>query len=114
MKEQLEKLGLEMIQEIKDLKDLAKGELPEVAKEYVNYLKVSSLLGFIFFGALALGSAYLMLLGYFSPKSFDDKTFGGMIGVFLFSIPALVYFGNYLEVKMQPRRMAIKAITELL
>lgn len=57
MKQKLEALAEEMILEVKNLKDLAKEELPEVAKEYIRFQYVSSLV-FASLFALGLGALY--------------------------------------------------------
>lgn len=113
MKEQLEKLGLEMIQEIKDLKDLAKGELPEVAKEYVKYIEISSLIYMIVFGLITLimiaGCVYTSIHGEEYSLAPLLTGIGGLLG----GIPMFLAFNDYLEAKLTPKRTAIKSITNL-
>jgi uncharacterized membrane protein YukC len=117
---QMESLAEEMIQEVKDLKDLTKEELPEVAKEYVRYNTILHLVGMLGFGLLAVVgiafSVYGVMHEGWTHESLDSATlaltFGGF-AILIGGIVSLINFTMYLDFKLQPRRNAIKGITSL-
>lgn len=108
----------EMLNEIKDLKDLTKEELPQIAREYINYLKISNVLYlisclFLFYTVVEAG-----LYGFygdhiqFSPIQLFIVLYCIIVG--LFSIITIINsMDNILNVFLQPRRTAIIAITSL-
>lgn len=117
MKEQLLNLAEEMVKDIKDLKDLTKQELPELAKEYIKfnltYAKVMSIISFF----LLILTVIICTIGYINVHKFDDKAGFVLLGsVFsaLCLIAIFINITNYLKFKCQPRRSAIEAITSLL
>jgi len=113
LSKQTEKLAKEMLDEVKNIKDFAKEELPVVAKEYVSYRTVSSGIMLIL-SIIGLGvSGCLLTGGLASESDFDPRTLIGGIGVLVCFIATCVNGDLYLEVKLQPRRTAIKAITSL-
>lgn len=120
MKEQLEVLAKEMITEIKNIKDLAKEELPLVAKEYVEYNIKTSFIGAIITGVVSLLSIAMLigvLIVYLKSGTFYEVLFPislvGTIGLIIGGISCCVNVSQYLEFKLQPRRKAIEAITSL-
>jgi hypothetical protein len=120
MKKQLDALAEEMITEIKDLKDLAKKELPEVAKEYIRFKVILNLVGIFIFGLLFLLSVCAALYGYYNKgythSAEDIYTVSFALGIFGVCISPMLCIANiveYLKFKLQPRRMAIEAVTTL-
>ncbi len=119
MKKKLEALAEEMINEIKDLKDLTKKEIPEVAKEYVNFNLTTSLI----FGTLAslmfiTGTSFWIYgLTHGGDMNNNSTETGFMFGGFLMLLVggglSGLFWYTYLEFKLMPRRKAIEAITEL-
>lgn len=107
----------EMLSEIKDLKDLAKGELPEIAKEYIRAHIILHGLG------VALG-AFLIMIAiscgiyalHLEKMSSDQEMVLALTGLFT-GLPGVVMTSinlcELLNFYLQPRRMAIKAITSL-
>lgn len=108
----------EMLQEVKNLKDLAKEEMPIVVKEYILTNKVQAFVG------LAISIVLLSLAGFslfqlltteferFSDAKFGYSLMGSISGVMGFVI-SLCNGSRLLDLYLQPRRMAIKAITSL-
>lgn len=118
----LEDFTSEMLDEIKSAKDLVKGELPELAKEYINMQMFLSKLGMIFGGVLisigiACGIAVYLHVSHDTNYHNDEFKLGwGLVGTIVGMIGLIVTACNvstYFEYLMQPRRMAIKAITSL-
>lgn len=115
-----EELINELMSEVKSLKDLAKEELPEVAKEYILATKIQAtfylLLGlFIIFTASVLAfKGY----NYIPENSYDDGRVGLWVGsgilTLLGGMLSLASIENLINVFYQPRRTAIEAITSLL
>lgn len=107
----------EMLKEVKDLKDLSKEQVPLVAQEYINYHMAMHLLGIILFGIMFLIGLGLLFVGIFVAKTHDDQfgfeLLGGILGGLGFMI-MMCNVVDYLKFKLQPRRMAIMAITSLL
>lgn len=120
MKAQLEELAKEMIEEIKNLKDLTKENLPEVAKEYVRFNIILSLIGFTSSGFVVLVGLVMFVYGLsqegYTNNSPDSATayfaFGGLVAL-IGIIVGLINFVNYLGFKLQPRSKAIKGITSV-
>ena len=106
----------EMLQEVKNLKDLAKDELPIVAKEYIKYNTMVATLGITISLILGISCIVLFLLAHFSDPSSDKyilfSVCSGLTGMLSFLF-MLCNLPEYLTFKFQPRRMAIKAITSL-
>lgn len=115
----LEEFTEEMLSELKSAKDLLKGEFPEIVKEYIRANKIMNRVG------LAIG-AVLFLIGvglglhaynYVSEHSSDNTQFGCCMAGLIIGLPGLVViFTSGYELasfSLQPRRMAIKAITSL-
>lgn len=119
-KKQLDNLAQEMLKEVKNIKDFAKEEIPIVAKEYVNYLTITSGT-FLIVSILGMGiSGYVLshgIAGMLSDKRMSDSqmvaTLLGGIGLLISFIGTCVNGDAYMQVKLQPRRTAIKAITSL-
>ena len=119
MNKKLKAFADEMIKEIKNLKDLTKKEIPEVAKEYIKFNKTISLIGGILFAIVAMVGGYIIVCGfsYIPTHEYDDaKTgyymVGGLISAIgIFASIANLY--NYLQFLYMPRRKAIEAITSL-
>lgn len=105
----------EMLQEVKNLKDLAKDELPIVVKEYIRYNIISSVIGLILSGALLTLAAICDVIAWHSPNECVQclcsiaAALSGTVGTIL----GLCSGDTFLACKLQPRRMAIKAITSL-
>jgi hypothetical protein len=108
----------EMLLEVKNLKDLAKDELPEIAKEYIIAKKIQAFIGLVF-GILIILLASSASAYYFfgTLESHSDSKLG--LVVFLavaFLLGFLItfsYVDGLLDLYLQPRRMAIYAITSL-
>jgi len=109
----------EMLKEVTSLKDLAKQELPLVAKEYILAQKVMAYLGLALGGTFLLTAIGMLVFKYaYEPtNSRDDlgnvmaiiSMIPGTLGVIITSTNLCSLINLYL----QPRRMAIKAITSL-
>lgn len=116
MKEKLEELAQELIKEVRDVKDLTKKELPEIAKEYITYNITFSKVVTIVSGVVLILSLIGAILAIFVLRSDSFAVGVGMLsfltGMFSFFAFCSEYT-SYLSFKMQPRRMAIKAITSL-
>lgn len=112
----LEDFANEMLTEIKDIKDLAKEELPLVAKEYVRYQTISNLMSIGFCLVVLLICAISTYITIGSANTNVQFVFGvgavtsGIIG----AVSLAICVDNYIYVKLQPRRVAIKAITTLI
>lgn len=108
----------EMLQEVTNLKDLAKGEIPLLAKEYI-YAN-------IYQAWIGIGIAVILLILsiisgiYLATTKFPEYSdvkimffiillFSGVGGL----MTLWVCSRDLLDFKLQPRRMAIKAITSL-
>ena len=108
----------EMLQEVKNLKDLAKEELPVVAKEYILANKVQAYSGLaialVLLSVAAFSGHQLMTLELerYSDAKFGYALLGGLTGIIGF-ILAMCNVSSLLDLYLQPRRMAIKAITSL-
>lgn len=117
----LEDFTSEMLDEIKSAKDLVKGELPELAKEYINMQTLMAKLGIGLGVTLVTVGIVLGLISYLhvNPRpGYDDdfKIITGFLGGLSTFVGCMLTACNgstYLEFKLQPRRMAIKAITSL-
>lgn len=121
LKNQLESLAQEMIKEIKDLKDLTKENLPEVAKEYVRYNTALYLAGTVGFGIVFVLGVASAVYGFahegYSHESPDSATaffMFGLVATLVGFIAGICNFSCYLSFKLQPRRKAIEGITSLL
>lgn len=108
----------EMLREVKSLKDVAKEELPLLAKEYIyaNKVQIWMLLGvsMLLLIMAAAGTAYLVL-GEFEKY---DNAISAILCIVLTTGAAglvLLFFSisELLDFYLQPRRMAIIAITSL-
>lgn len=118
MKDQLESLMNEMVDEIKNIKDLTKSELPELVKEYTRFNVGMSVLGMTVSAVLFLSCIVVIVC----TKSLDLDGPATLLGVATFLVyfiavllPVifLVNLHSYFEYKLQPRRKAIEAITSL-
>lgn len=104
MNKQLQKLTEEMVNEIKNLKDFTKAELPEIAKEYIRYnLIVSMMLGIVF-GMFTLLGIILMIYGWsITPVNYQDINapcgLGSAMSIFA-GIGASINLHNYLQFKL--------------
>jgi len=120
-KAKFEKFADEMLQEVKNLKDLTKKELPVVAQEYVRYNVISGLISMIFTGLIFGLSAYSLYHGLTLPSHDANGhsqepigwVFWGLIFGVVSGIGLLCSVEQYLSFKFQPRRKAIYAITSL-
>jgi hypothetical protein len=116
MKEQLESLANEMIQEIKNLKDLTKETLPIVAKEYIHYNMTMAAIGLIVFGLFFLvGLAGLIYSA--SINALIDKNFGPLqlVSTILFMFGTCFGIGSFITLVsfyMQPRLKAIEGVVK--
>lgn len=115
MKKQLEDLAQEMILEVKNLKDFAKVEMPEVVKEYIRYNIINDLMWFSFWLCVTIG---LFITAYIGRSSHDDTFSLTTIICLTSSLLSILFSGicldSFLSFKLQPRRKAIEAITSLL
>ena len=111
----------EMLQEVKSIKDLAKEELPAIAKEYVRAKIVMYGVGIMLsLVAITIGiSCGLYALLHTFPETYNghDNQMGiSAVGLITGAVGCVFCACNlysFLEFKLQPRRMAIKAITSL-
>lgn len=107
----------EMLNEVKNLKDLAKDELPLVAKEYLLNQKIQGYIGLsigmviLLVGAAA--GAYAALGTFHHSEDAVSYALSGMIGGLVGFVMTLCNGSSLMDVYLQPRRMAIKAITSL-
>ncbi len=115
---EVDKFVQEMLNEVTNLKDLAKEELPIVAKEYIKAYKVKTIFGLIV-GALllllAMSSGAYALFGKFSEYHNDDAAFFCLFGI-VSGIAGLITvwsITDLIDIVCQPRRLAILAITSL-
>lgn len=108
----------DLLAEVKDLKDLAKEQLPLVAQEYIEVNKKKMIVGLSVGASLLLLSLSSGLYAYFGKFSeFSTKpllfvllaALSGLIGTIL----TFSSLDTFIDFKYQPRRMAIKAITSL-
>lgn len=106
----------EMLNEVKDLKDLAKKELPIVAKEYIVAGKVYAAIGISIGLLLMVISVLSGHTSYVADSNSDTQVgfaalsvFSGLIGAFF----NLINVPMFLDFYLQPHRMAIKAIVSL-
>lgn len=114
-----EELLEEMLNEVKDIKDFAKEEIPFVAKEYIFAQKVQNyfalIVGLAMLMAASTGALYRS--GVLTEKVSDG--WGLVVGIasILFFIVGGVAtqcaISELIDLHLQPRRMAIKAITSL-
>lgn len=109
----------EMLEEVKNLKDLAKEELPEIVKEYIFAQKVQNWLGLgvgLFLLTICASSGLYATLHEFSDK-YDDTKFALFMISLLSGIVGAIFtagcISDLINFYLQPRRMAIKAITSL-
>lgn len=118
MKDQLEALAQEMIKEVRDLKDLTKKELPEIAKEYISYNMTMSVIGMIICGVVLVLSLIGVAVAFFVLEMGSGAFVATLLLSVIFSMVSFIIMCtslcNYLDFKLQPRRMSIKAITSLL
>lgn len=112
-----EEMIQEMLKEIKDLKDLAKSELPIVSREYINANKVRTYASVLFGLALLIVS---ILLGFYCGTDMDSSRplqFFAGLGCLIFGVTSsfmiICSIGTLIDLYLQPRRMAIKAVTSL-
>lgn len=120
MKTPLIELAEDMISEIKNLKDLTKQELPEIAKEYIKYHQVFYLSGFLLF---LLGIPLSIIAWKYGSDHGGNingrancETFIMVVGfraIPICVIGLLINGYSFLEYKFMPRRKAIEAITSL-
>jgi len=115
----LQSLANEMVDEIKNLKDLTKKELPAIAKEYITYLKVTAVIQLIISGALILlGTECVLQVLYGTFETYhEEKVITFALGGLCLGVPGLIAFfcnlDTLISVALQPKRTAIKAITSL-
>ncbi len=109
----------EMLQEVKNLKDLTKEELPLIAKEYIHANLIGSLFVMGVSGVMlviSLVCGLYSMFGTFHENSGPEvlsvvvAICGSVVGFILMGIGTT----SYIDFKLQPRRMAIKAITSLI
>lgn len=107
----LEEFTSEMLNEVKAAKDLVKGELPEIAKEYIRASKIMNSLGLLL-GLPVMGTGIASAIHGLSNNLFGFILIGSIVGVggFFCSLNSCC---ELLDAYLQPRRMAIKAITSL-
>jgi hypothetical protein len=118
-KDKLNAFVEEMVQEVKDLKDLTKEELPLIAKEYIAYLKFITMLQLIVYSLIMFSAVATGLYAAFGTfEKYDDLRMG--LGFYTF-IAGIVSFGglaftveSLTSLILQPKRTAIYAITSLL
>ena len=106
----------EMLQEVKNLKDLTKEQLPLVAQEYIKYNTMVAILGITISLILGVSCIVLFLLAHFNVPDSDNQILLSVCSWVSGILSFLFMFCNlpeYLIFKFQPRRMAIKAITSL-
>lgn len=107
----------EMLEEVKNLKDLAKGEMPEVAKEYILANKINNILSLTLGLLLFITSVFALHFTVYS-ESTGNLGFGvGMVGSCVGLLGFLIIscsISSLIDLYFQPRRMAIKAVTSLL
>lgn len=116
--EKIKNFSEEMLNEIKNLKDLTKEELPLIVKEYINYLKVIGIIYltvgvFLLYSAIEAG----LYVTYGEFEKYSDfrlilSLYCLIAGILGFLIIA-INLDSLLKVFLQPRRTAIKAITSL-
>ena len=111
----------EMLTEIKNLKDLTKEELPLIAQEYIHANRVSCALGVGLGLSMLLLAGAIAVLGFLhvpNPDRYDDVRFGcSLAGLLLGAVgfvTAVLNVSHAVDFYLQPRRMAIKAITSLM
>lgn len=112
----IEEFTNEMLEELKSAKDLVKGELPELAKEYIRSRKIMYSIGL---GVSFVLAGVSIALGYHAAMIHVDD--GSCVGYFVGSavfgtfafIMGLCDTCQLLELYLAPRRSAIKAITSL-
>lgn len=108
----------EMLEEVKNIKDLAKEELPLVVKEYINANKIFGWIGTIVGVILLSAVGYaLHYLAHGDFERYSDVKFvlgiSSFVGGFIGAAFVMCSGTNLLNLYLQPRRMAIKAITSL-
>lgn len=117
----MDELLKEMLEEVKSLKDLTKSELPLVAQEYIAAEKVKAYVDLATGLGLLLTSLSTGLYTALANSGGHDVTGAQVIcgiicaitGIFGIVCTACTV-GNVIDLAMQPRRMAIKAITSLI
>lgn len=117
MIDQLKSLSTEMVQEIKNLKDLTKETLPEVAKEYVKFNMVLHLFGLIFFGIGTLIGTGIIIHGLLN-NLYTERNYGFLQMSAVFVVPISGFFTLYnlislLSFYFQPRTKAIEGVVKL-
>lgn len=113
-----EQLIEEMLNEVKSLKDLAKEEMPLMVKEYIFANKVRGVFGLC--SGLLLLAASICSIAYGHEES--GRITGtqmvclltGSLGLLGAIIMVFGYTYELIDFYLQPRRMAVKAITELI
>ena len=116
MKEHLQSLVIEMVNEIKSLKDLTKETLPEVAKEYIRYNTVTSLVFLFLSVLLAIASIVAIVVGHYTRDVTPDSLIlcFGVSGLIVSVLAIFINANNYMSFVLQPRRKAIEAIISLM
>lgn len=112
VEKKIDSLKLELLEEVKSLKDLAKGNLPEVAKEYIAFKKMVNGTLFII-SVLALVAGVIALVHTDLDGRATALGVFGSIGVTIGGMLSILFGCELISVIMQPRRTAIRAITTL-
>jgi len=107
-----EQFAEEMLEEIENFKDLTKEELPVIAKEYLQYKIVNSILGIISGSVLLILSAIVIIICVNNGRPVGI-TIGLGVGFTGFCITVLS-IDTLLRVILQPHRMAIDSIISLI
>jgi uncharacterized membrane protein YesL len=117
MKDKLNELAEEMLKEVKDLKDLTKKELPEVAKEYVNYFLYSNIVGLFYAVILCLLSTSSFYYLFFVVEKLSEKEQVLAVLTCIIIMPSFFLLWacteNILAAVVCPKRKAIEGILNL-
>lgn len=116
MKEQLESLAQEMVKDIKDLKELTRETLPEVAKEYIDYNMTMATVGFVFFGVVFMLGCFGVIHGLMNDK-FYDRNIGPVQVASMFAFLggagfSLLNLVSFIQFYLQPRSKAIEGVVK--
>lgn len=117
IKNKLDKLAEEMIDEVKDLKNLTKENLPEVAKEYIKYNLIKSGISFFIFGLIFILGLIGTIQGILNDK-FLDKNIGSievfsLLFVIIGGVISITEIITFLQFYLQPKSKAIEGVIKL-